>query len=73
MRDSLVFDDRVRLVLRSGIEPAWFMADRAWEFSKLPTFHSGLSLRWRYRGMVAGRYLADLSLSGSANRRRASH
>jgi hypothetical protein len=66
MRDSLLFEDCERLVLLAGIDPAWFTSAAPWEWSDLPTWYGTLSLRWRYRGVVAGKHMADLYLSGTA-------
>lgn len=67
MRDCLVHEDTDRLVLLAGISPDWFEGGRAWEAAGLPTWYGLFSIRWDYRGLVGGKKLAKLSLTGEAN------
>jgi hypothetical protein len=66
MRDSLVYEYDDRLVLFSGIDPAWFAAPEPWAFSGLPTWYGSLACRWRYRGRCAASQCAELHLAGGA-------
>ena len=66
MRDSLVYEYADRLVMFAGIDPAWFTAARPWSVSALPTWYGALSCRWRYRGVLDGKHMAELQIGDTA-------
>lgn len=47
MRDCLVFEANQRLVLFSGVPPAWFNHKDGMTIKNLPTYFGKLNMRWR--------------------------
>ncbi|MFH1716768.1 MAG: hypothetical protein ABIF19_05410 [Planctomycetota bacterium] len=47
MRDCLAFEDNGRLVLLSGIPPAWFTYEDGFALTGMPTYFGGLDLSWK--------------------------
>jgi hypothetical protein len=49
MRDALVHEDGNKLVLFSGVDPAWFHNPRGMQLTGLPTYFGKLGLQYRMR------------------------